>query len=161
MTQTLSDLRGLIKPKPQQPRAAPKSAAIDKPRPKAKSKFSIESVLAVVPPNAKMAASWTLKTFPIAFSVVPHKIRPLSIGITSDLKGHAEKVSPPLTEDELSKFMFWWCRRGAYLRAIAVGGKRITLSGEPAEDLTEQAINHARTELERRGQAKVKGAAGS
>lgn len=159
MTQTLSDLRSLIKPKPQQAKANNKSAAINKSRPKPESKFSIEAVIAVVPPSARAAARWALTSFPTVFPVAPHKIRPLSIGITTELKARAEKIAPPLPEDELSKFMFWWCHRNAYLRATAGGGKRIALSGAPAETLTEQAMLHAKKILERRTEGKMKAAA--
>lgn len=154
MTQTLSDLRGMVTPKPAPAKPKSKPSANKTHQTKINKKFSIDAVLAVVPPNAKIAAQWALTTFPIAFPPQPHKIRPLAIGISAELKTHIERASPPLPEGEFTNFMFWWCHRGAYLRATVAGGKRIQLSGELAEDLTEQAIDHARKILER----KVKGA---
>ena len=68
--------------------------------------------------------------FPQAFSVYEGRRRPLAIGIRDQI---AERVGDAITPDELSAALRAYTRNpGGYLRAMARGGARIDLEGNPA-----------------------------
>jgi ProP effector len=70
----------------------------------------------------------------------PH--RALKVGIRQDLVGI-------LTEAEIDQALRWYCSRLMYHRAIAAGGTRTGLDGEPAGEITADEVEHARRSVAR------------
>ena len=70
--------------------------------------------------------------FPQTFFVKSHQVRPLKVDIHRDLPAILpEGITPAL----LKRFLYWYTRRPAYLKALAAGKTRVDLSGADAGDI--------------------------
>jgi ProP effector len=77
--------------------------------------------------------------FPTSFTrdrCDPH--RPLKIGIHRDILAHGI-----LTEDEANAALAMYTRRPMYQRALAAGGVRVDLDGNPAGEVTAEQVQAA------------------
>ncbi len=84
--------------------------------------------------------------FPKAFPADPQAIRPLKIGIDADIR----KACPDLDEKLLQQVLASHTQRYSYLKALARGGQRIDLQGNPVETITAEAIAKAKEKLKER-----------
>lgn len=100
--------------------------------------------------NRRREAAWHaatagLETILRALSpVFSEPVRPLKIGIFEDLQLLLAGEFPP---ELISRFLRDWCRRPAYRRAVAAGGARYDLDGQPAGGVTEEEQADARRRL--------------
>lgn len=97
-----------------------------------------------------------IKRYPGALSADPKAVRPLAIGtleaLTADLAKDPEWAESPkwLIRQALAVYT----RRPSYLRALAAGGDRVHLDGQPADPVSEEAKAHAQKSLDARKPAK-------
>jgi ProP effector len=90
--------------------------------------------------------------FPAAFTChqfEPHK--PLKLGIHEDLV-----ATGVVTEAEVNQALRWYCTRLMYHRAVAAGGIRVGLDGEPAGEITADEMEHAKHAVARIEAARAK-----
>ena len=74
--------------------------------------------------------------------------RPLKIGICNDL---IDLLAGEVAPIAVRRFLGCWCRRDAYLRALAYGGARFDLDGAAVGTVTEEQQARARRLIEERG----------
>jgi ProP effector len=84
--------------------------------------------------------------FPKAFPADPRAIRPLKIGIDIDIR----KACPELNEKLLRQVLGGHTQRYSYLKALARGGERIDMQGNPVEVITAEACAKAKEKLKER-----------
>ena len=97
--------------------------------------------------KAKQALIVTLtERFPKAFPADHQAIRPLKIGIDQDIR----TACPDLDEKVLRHVLGSHTRRLSYLKALARGGERIDLDGNPVEAITAEACAQAKERLNTR-----------
>jgi sRNA-binding protein len=97
--------------------------------------------------RAKLALITTLtERFPKAFPADPQAIKPLKIGIDADIR----KACPELNEKLLRQVLAGHTQRYSYLKALARGGLRIDLQGNPVETITAEACAQAKERLNKR-----------
>ena len=84
--------------------------------------------------------------FPKAFPANPKAIRPLKIGIDQDIR----QACPEMDEKLLRQVLGGHTHRLAYLKALARGGQRIALDGNPVEAISPEAIAQAQERLNSR-----------
>jgi ProP effector len=99
-----------------------------------------------------------MKRWPTAFPAHPEAIRPLAVGIHQLL----EKEFPDRSPEQIRRAIAQWRypRLGAYLRAVARGGARYDLDGQPCGEVTEGEKDNARQRLhEWRAKRKAQAAA--
>jgi len=86
-----------------------------------------------------------MERWPKAFPQDPAAIRPLAIGI------HQEVIQrlPEYPPGQIRKAIILWRqpRKGAYLRALASGGPRYNLDGNPKEEVSPEHREWAAKEL--------------
>ncbi|MBM4258788.1 MAG: hypothetical protein FJ147_23160 [Deltaproteobacteria bacterium] len=87
-----------------------------------------------------------MERWPIVFPAHPEAIRPLTVGIHELL----EKQFPDRSPEQIRRAIAQWRypRLGAYLRAVARGGARYDLDGNPCGDITESEKENARQRLQ-------------
>ncbi|WP_440995724.1 ProQ/FINO family protein [Arhodomonas sp. SL1] len=91
-----------------------------------------------------------LERYPQAFSRERDEVRPLAIGIQESLRADLNR------DEELAETPNWLVKQAlarythspAYLEAIIAGRRRVALDGSDGGEVTEQAIEHARTRRE-------------
>ena len=93
--------------------------------------------------------------FPKAFPAHPKAIRPLKIGIDQDIR----QACPELDEKVLRQVLGSHTHRLAYLKALARGGERIDLDGNPVAAITAEACAQAKERLKERLKDQSKGTA--
>jgi ProP effector len=99
-----------------------------------------------------------MERWPTAFPAHPEAIRPLAVGIHQFL----EKQFPDRSPEQIRRAIAQWRypRLGAYLRAVARGGARYDLDGNPCGEITEGEKENARQRLyEWRAKRKAQAAA--
>ncbi len=95
--------------------------------------------------DLKVVIEFLAKKFPNSFSV-KGEAKPLKIGIFNDIAAQIteeDTVSKTQIRHALRRYTNSW----RYLEAVQKGGLRVDLNGEEAEALTEEHVNHAKTQL--------------
>ena len=104
--------------------------------------------------KAKQALIITLtERFPKAFPANPKAIRPLKIGIDQDIR----QACPEINAKLLRQVLGGHTHRLAYLKALARGGERIDLGGNPVAAITAEACAQAKERLKERLKDQSKG----
>jgi len=84
--------------------------------------------------------------WPQVFGGPPASLKPLKHGLEADLAEHLPEVTSAVIKQALSR---WEKRRAvAYLRAVAAGGPRYDLVGQPCGEVTPEEAEAARQQLE-------------
>ena len=97
-------------------------------------------------PKHTPALRWLRQRWPDLFD--PDRPRPLAVGIHHALlEALAAEQPPPCSRTALRRALYAWCRRPAYLVAVAAGGARHGLDGRPAETITPDQRQQARRAL--------------
>src|SRR5512143_4370515 len=91
--------------------------------------------------------------FPQTFFADPKQVRPLKINIHRDLyaRFQAHALPAELNPGGIKRFLHWYTKRAAYLKALARGERRVDLTGaEVDSDIPEPIRALARQEIARR-----------
>ncbi|HBC7420855.1 TPA: ProQ/FinO family protein [Serratia marcescens] len=89
----------------------------------------------------KLVAHW-----PALFSL--ENVRPLSVGIQAALVADAKTRGLPITEGQIAYCLSTYAKRPAYLKALATGGPRYDLRGQPCGKVTAEQQASARASLD-------------
>ncbi len=84
--------------------------------------------------------------WPQVFGGPPGALKPLKRGLEADLAVHLPEVAPAVIEQALSRWER--VRAVAYLRAVAAGGPRYDLAGQPCGEVTPEEAEAAQQHLE-------------
>lgn len=139
----------------------PTSSVTQPPRgPAATPRRGARKVVKKAPPPPPPPALYRviMKRWPTAFPAHPEAIRPLAVGIHQLV----EKQLPDRSPEQIRRAIAQWRypRLGAYLRAVARGGVRYDLDGNPCGEITESEKENARQRLyEWRAKRKAQAAA--
>lgn len=104
------------------------------------------------------ALLWLAANFPDAFDN-SLRIRPLKIGIMSDILQHAEKAEQVgISKSKLREAVVLFTRRLDYLTCLKAREMRIDLQGKPVSEVTEEEAEHASVKIKKRIEKSVKNA---
>lgn len=104
------------------------------------------------------ALLWLAANFPDAFDN-SLRIRPLKIGIMSDILQHAEKAEQVgISKSKLREAVVLFTRRLDYLTCLKAREMRIDLQGKPVSEVTEEEAEHASIKIKKRVEKSVKNA---
>ncbi|AMP88301.1 ProQ/FINO family protein [Legionella pneumophila] len=104
------------------------------------------------------ALLWLAANFPEAFDN-SLRIRPLKIGIMSDILQHAEKAEQVgISKSKLREAVVLFTRRLDYLACLKAREVRIDLQGNPVAEVTEEEAEHASMKIKKRVEKSVKNA---
>ncbi|HAU1021875.1 TPA: activator of prop osmoprotectant transporter [Legionella pneumophila] len=104
------------------------------------------------------ALLWLAANFPEAFDN-SLRIRPLKIGIMSDILQHAEKAEQVgISKSKLREAVVLFTRRLDYLACLKAREVRIDLHGNPVAEVTEEEAEHASMKIKKRVEKSVKNA---
>lgn len=97
------------------------------------------------PPPPRALYRVIMEQWPTAFPAHPEAVRPLAVGIHQLL----EKQFPDRSSEQVRRAIAQWRypRLGAYLRAVARGGPRYDLDGNPCGEITSSEQENARQRL--------------
>jgi sRNA-binding protein len=88
--------------------------------------------------------------FPLAFPLDDADIRPLTLTARDELRAEIESQAlDDRTAQTLLRALQNHCSRRTYQQAVANGGMRINLHGEPVEPVTPEGQAHAQARIER------------
>jgi len=123
----------VVKPKHRQ--SAPQPAAVQNGNDKAK-RISVNNRKKI----KKLVAHW-----PALFSL--DVARPLSVGIQAALIADAKARGLPITESQITYCLSTYAKRPAYLKALAAGGPRYDLNGQPCGEVLPEHQQEAERRL--------------
>ncbi|KGP64062.1 activator of prop osmoprotectant transporter [Legionella norrlandica] len=104
------------------------------------------------------ALLWLAANFPEAFDN-SLRIRPLKIGIMSDILLHADKAAQiGISKSKLREAVVLFTRRLDYLACLKAREIRIDLQGNPVSEVTTEEAEHAATKIKKRVEKSVKNA---
>ncbi|HAT8177929.1 TPA: activator of prop osmoprotectant transporter [Legionella pneumophila] len=104
------------------------------------------------------ALLWLAANFPEAFDN-SLRIRPLKIGIMSDILQHAEKAEQVgISKSKLREAVVLFTRRLDYLACLKAREMRIDLQGNPVSEVTEEEAEYASMKIKKRVEKSVKNA---
>lgn len=104
------------------------------------------------------ALLWLAANFPDAFDN-SLRIRPLKIGIMSDILQHAEKAEQVgISKSKLREAVVLFTRRLDYLTCLKAREMRVDLQGKPVSEVTEEEAEHASIKIKKRVEKSVKNA---
>ncbi|HAZ7573596.1 ProQ/FinO family protein [Legionella sp. PATHC032] len=104
------------------------------------------------------ALLWLAANFPEAFDN-SLRIRPLKIGIMSDILQYAEKAAQAgISKSKLREAVVLFTRRLDYLACLKAREVRIDLQGNPVAEVTEEEAEHASMKIKKRVEKSVKNA---
>jgi len=83
--------------------------------------------------------------FPLSFSV-KGEAKPLKIGIFADI---AEQITEddPVSKTQIRHALRRYTNSWRYLESVVKGGQRVDLEGNDVEELTQEHVQHAKTQL--------------
>ncbi len=88
---------------------------------------------------AQMAQRW-----PAAFTTPV----PLAVGIHRTIRAALRAEDPPTPWRVLRLTLMWWASRTGYLQAVAAGGSRVDLDGQPCGQITDNERERATAQLQ-------------
>lgn len=104
------------------------------------------------------ALAWLAQEFPQAFDNTL-RIRPLKLGIVSDILMHADRaLAVGISKSKLREAVVLFTRRVDYLTVLKAREMRVDLEGNPTHPVTEEEAEHAALKIKKRVEKSAKNA---